>query len=162
MRHPALLLTTFALACDLGQPSAPQNEAVSSDAAQSTPSEGFAVGGSVRFTGQGPLRMFIADEKTFETPMAGVQGQVLRPSASQLERGSIRYRFDDLPAGTYAIRCFQDENDNGKLDRGLTGPKEPWGMSFRPGKGKRMRPPKFEEVSFDVDADISGLDIIVD
>ena len=29
--------------------------------------------------------------------------------------------FDPLPAGTYAVACFHDENKNGKLDTGLFG-----------------------------------------
>jgi uncharacterized protein (DUF2141 family) len=29
--------------------------------------------------------------------------------------------FDPIPAGTYAVACFHDENRNGKLDTGLFG-----------------------------------------
>ena len=29
--------------------------------------------------------------------------------------------FDPIPAGTYAVACFHDENKNGKLDTGLFG-----------------------------------------
>lgn len=132
--------------------------------AEVTPaSEGsFAVQGTLRFTGRGPLYLFIADEMTFATPMAGTEEVVLHPEGRELEDEAIGYRFEGIPAGTYAIRCFQDENGNGKLDRGMTGPKEPWGMSFRPGKSKHLRPPKFDEVSFEVRQDISGLDIVVD
>src|SRR5258708_36119562 len=29
--------------------------------------------------------------------------------------------FDPIPAGTYAVTCFHDENKNGKLDTGIFG-----------------------------------------
>jgi uncharacterized protein (DUF2141 family) len=37
--------------------------------------------------------------------------------------------FKDLAAGKYAISVFQDVNNNGKLDIGMFGPKEPYGFS---------------------------------
>jgi uncharacterized protein (DUF2141 family) len=38
--------------------------------------------------------------------------------------------FRDLPAGTYAVAAFHDENGNGKLDRNLLGmPTESFGFS---------------------------------
>src|SRR5450631_1523746 len=30
-------------------------------------------------------------------------------------------RFDPVPAGTYAVACFHDENNNGKCDTGIFG-----------------------------------------
>src|SRR5258706_11946671 len=39
-------------------------------------------------------------------------------------------QFDDLPAGTYAIKMFQDVNRNGEFDMNWIGlPKEPIGLS---------------------------------
>ena len=38
--------------------------------------------------------------------------------------------FDGIPAGTYAVAVFLDENDNGKMDTNLFGaPKEKYGFS---------------------------------
>jgi len=37
--------------------------------------------------------------------------------------------FKDLASGKYAISVFQDVNNNGKLDIGMFGPKEPYGFS---------------------------------
>lgn len=57
--------------------------------------------------------------------------------------------FKDVPAGTYAVSSFHDENGNGKLDANLVGvPKEPYGFS-RDAKGF-MGPPKFSDASFQV------------
>ncbi len=38
--------------------------------------------------------------------------------------------FTNLPFGKYAVRAFHDENNNGKLDKGVFGqPIEGWGVS---------------------------------
>jgi uncharacterized protein (DUF2141 family) len=55
--------------------------------------------------------------------------------------------FDPTPAGTYAVACFHDENNNGKLDRGLFGiPKEGTVVSNH-ARGL-MGPPSFEKARF--------------
>jgi len=33
--------------------------------------------------------------------------------------------FNDVKAGIYGIRCFQDQNNDGKLNIGMFGPSEP-------------------------------------
>jgi uncharacterized protein (DUF2141 family) len=69
-----------------------------------------------------------------------------RPAASGLQRCV----FSGLPMGTYAITVLHDENDNGKLDKGLFGPTEGWGVSrdARP----MLRAPTFDECKVVVDA----------
>ena len=53
-----------------------------------------------------------------------------------------------VPPGRYAAQGTQDENGNGKVDRGLFGiPKE--GVGFSNDAKIRMGPPKFEEAAFD-------------
>ena len=37
--------------------------------------------------------------------------------------------FKDLPDGRYAVSVFHDENDNGKIDKGLVMPEEGVGLS---------------------------------
>ena len=58
--------------------------------------------------------------------------------------------IQDLPAGTYAVSLYHDENGNKELDKNFFGvPKEPVG--FSKGKLKTFGPPDFEECSFEVD-----------
>lgn len=59
---------------------------------------------------------------------------------------NIKYKFDNIPAGTYAIALFCDENKNGKLDTDFFGvPKEAYGFSNNPNVfGK----PSFADSSF--------------
>ena len=55
--------------------------------------------------------------------------------------------FDPIPAGTYAVACFHDENKNGKLDMNEMGiPVEGYGHSNNP--AKRPGPPNFDETKF--------------
>jgi uncharacterized protein (DUF2141 family) len=56
--------------------------------------------------------------------------------------------FDPVPAGTYAVACFHDENKNGKLDTGLFGiPKE--GVCASNGAAGTLGPPSFRDAKFD-------------
>lgn len=55
--------------------------------------------------------------------------------------------FPNVPAGTYAISAFHDENGNGKLDTNWLGiPREGVGASNNP--KPRMGPPKFAAARF--------------
>jgi uncharacterized protein (DUF2141 family) len=56
-------------------------------------------------------------------------------------------QFEGLAPGRYAAGGFQDQNSNGKLDRGWTGlPKEPWCLSRGP-RGTVSAPP-FDAAAF--------------
>lgn len=55
-------------------------------------------------------------------------------------------RFEDVPAGTYAISAFHDANGNGKLDSNFLGlPLEAVGMS---NNAKLAGPPRFKPARF--------------
>lgn len=69
-----------------------------------------------------------------------------------IEKGKCRFVLDQIPAGTYAVACYHDENNNGKLDTNFLGiPKEGTGAS-RDAKGS-MGPPKFDDAKFGVKGD---------
>ena len=56
--------------------------------------------------------------------------------------------FRPVPAGTYAVACFHDENKNGQLDKGIFGiPKE--GVCASNGATGTMGPPSFRDAKFD-------------
>ena len=51
--------------------------------------------------------------------------------------------FADLPAGNYAVKLFQDKNENNQIDIGANGiPTEPYGFSNNLGS---YGPPSFDE-----------------
>jgi uncharacterized protein (DUF2141 family) len=65
--------------------------------------------------------------------------------------GSQQVSICDVEAGEYAVAIFQYENRKGELDSNFIGiPKEPYGFS---NNLKKLRPPSFEEASFEYDAD---------
>ncbi|WP_053094208.1 DUF2141 domain-containing protein [Cellvibrio sp. pealriver] len=56
---------------------------------------------------------------------------------------SMRVVLGDLPAGEYAVKLFQDENDNGSIDMNAMGiPTEPYGFS---NNGGMFGPPSFDD-----------------
>ena len=62
----------------------------------------------------------------------------------------------EVPAGRWAVSSFEDRNGNGVLDMGMFGPKEPSGF-WRPFNGHHK--PRFEEVSSQVDKDVSNITV---
>ena len=122
------------------------------------PAEGFTVGGEISFTKTGDLFIQLATEEEFNNDRMPPFALVLRVGPEEIMKGKVPFQFGGVPAGTYGIRCFQDVNENQKLDRGVFGPREPWGV-YRP-KRPAFRGPKFEEISFVVDRDI--VDVLVE
>jgi uncharacterized protein (DUF2141 family) len=55
--------------------------------------------------------------------------------------------FDPVPAGTYAVACFHDENSNGKMDTGLFGIPTEGVVASNHAKGF-MGPPSFKDAKF--------------
>jgi uncharacterized protein (DUF2141 family) len=65
----------------------------------------------------------------------------------QIDGNKITVTFTDVPKGIYAVSCYYDFNNNGKLDTNFLGiPKEQYGTSN--GASGFMGPPKFEDAKF--------------
>lgn len=68
------------------------------------------------------------------------------------KKESVLYTLTSIPAGTYAIAIWHDENEDKILDTNMFGvPKEKYGFSHN--KFGKFGPPDFEDVSFTVDGD---------
>lgn len=66
-----------------------------------------------------------------------------------VDKNTLTINLGDLPAGDYAIKCYQDVNDNGKIDtNGMGIPNEPYGSS---GKSSYFGPPSFSDAKFAVE-----------
>ena len=116
--------------------------------------------GSIRYSGKGDIYIYLVNEDIFSTPLVGLQTIVLKVEAAESQKMIKSFRFEAVKSGIYGIRCFQDTNGNGKLDRGLFGPKEPWGMSWNAEKPSKW--PRFANVSFSVYSRIKLQPIDVD
>jgi len=88
----------------------------------------------------GFVYVYLVDEKQFNIPFTGID--TLKYRADKTE---ISFCFKNVKIGKYAIRCFQDKNGNKKLDKGLFGPTEPYGFSWR---NKKKFPLDFEDIVF--------------
>jgi uncharacterized protein (DUF2141 family) len=75
-----------------------------------------------------------------------------RLSSAPITQGQSTILLDGIPAGTYAIACYHDENGNGKLDTNFFGvPAEGTGASNN-ARGS-LGPPKFRDARFEVRSD---------
>lgn len=77
------------------------------------------------------------------------QGKTSFGSRVKADNEQEQVVFKDLPAGEYAIKIYQDENSNQKLDFNFIGiPKEGYGFSNNVG---RFGSPKYQETKFRVE-----------
>ena len=77
------------------------------------------------------------------------QGITSFASRVKAENEQEQVVFKDVPAGEYAIKIYQDENSNQKLDFNFIGiPKEGYGFSNNVG---RFGSPKYQEAKFMVE-----------
>jgi uncharacterized protein (DUF2141 family) len=84
-----------------------------------------------------------ASEKGFpKDPSAAIQMKW----CAIANRGSL-CSFDPIPAGTYAVACFHDENNNDRLDTGVFGIPAEGVVSSNHAKGF-MGPPTFKDAKF--------------
>lgn len=65
-----------------------------------------------------------------------------------ITNGKAEYTFSHLPKGNYAVNILHDENNNGKIDKGLILPKEGIGFSNFTSIGLTNRP-NFKKASFE-------------
>ncbi len=68
--------------------------------------------------------------------------------STTIKNGKITVTFNNVPKGEYAIICYHDENNNGRMDFFENGmPKESYGTSNNP---MNFGPPTFESSKFKV------------
>lgn len=75
-----------------------------------------------------------------------------RLEKAKIVNGKSEITFKSLPQGKYAVNILHDENNNGKIDKGLLLPKEGIGFSNYQSIGLRNRP-NFSKASFLLNAD---------
>ncbi len=88
---------------------------------------------------KGKLRVAVCDESTF------LKKCTLGASVPA-HSGSVTVDVPSVPAGTWAVMAYHDENDNEKLDRNPMGiPSE--GYGFSNGAIAKYGPPQFKQAS---------------
>jgi uncharacterized protein (DUF2141 family) len=92
--------------------------------------------------GKGTINVAVCDRAHFLKQCAHARSVPARD-------GETVVTIADVPAGTWAVLAYQDENGNGRLDRNLLGiPSENYGFS-RDARG-RFGPPSFDDAAIDV------------
>jgi uncharacterized protein (DUF2141 family) len=127
--------------------------------------KGFRVSGEVVFHQKGIIKLQLCDRNNFKddddkdeaSEKDSAYTITLRPGDADIKNGRMPFSFDGISEGKYLIQGFLDTNGNGRCDEGLLGPKEPWGFCKR--EKSRMREPEFDEISFEVKGDMTGLNI---
>ncbi|MDN4055543.1 DUF2141 domain-containing protein [Massilia sp. YIM B02763] len=92
--------------------------------------------------GKGKVNVAVCDKERFLKQCAYSGSMPARD-------GDNVIRVAGVPAGTWAVLAYQDENENGELDRNFVGiPKENYGFS-REARGK-FGPPDFGDAAIEV------------
>ncbi len=92
--------------------------------------------------GKGKLSVAVCDRERFLK-------QCSHHASVPARAGEMVVALRDIPPGTWAVLAYQDENENGQLDRNFMGiPKENYGFS-RDAVG-RFGPPEFDDAAIDV------------
>jgi uncharacterized protein (DUF2141 family) len=77
----------------------------------------------------------------------GTQQKAFQLKDAKATKGTTTVTFTNLPAGTYALAVFHDENGDGKLNTNVMGiPKEPYGFSNN--ARSTFSAPSFKDASF--------------
>lgn len=98
----------------------------------------------------GNLMVALSDSKSSYDSHKSVQSKRVPVTGAQMT-----LTFEGLAPGEYAIRMYQDENANGKLNRNFIGiPSEPYGFTNNP---KHLRgPASWEQARFSFSTDAAA------
>lgn len=87
----------------------------------------------------------------------GFRKTPIQAISSEIKNGYAEVTFKNIPEGEYAIICYHDENENGKMDFETNGmPKEDYGTSNNP---MSFGPPQFDPSKFEVKNEALSLEI---
>ena len=87
----------------------------------------------------------------------GFRIEPLFAKSASVENGISKVIFENIPQGEYAVVCFHDENNNGRMDFYENGmPKESYGAS---NNEMNMGPPEFYSSKFQVISEDLNLEI---
>lgn len=76
----------------------------------------------------------------------------LKKLTGKIVNGTSTVTFENLPAGKYAVNILHDENNDGKIKKGMILPKEGIGFSNFQSIGFSNKP-SFRKASFDLQSD---------
>lgn len=121
--------------------------------------QGYQVAGAVRLTKNRSGKVFIelVTAEEFATHGEPRFKAAIPMGSAERQPDRVAFSFTDVPAGKYGIQAFHDLNDNDEFDFFLLFPAEPWG-NYRMSRPK-FRGPAFDDLAFEVTADVLGIEI---
>ena len=117
---------------------------------------GFTISGQIHFKKPGIIHVKVVTRKQYADNTRS-PFRLKIPVDAAAKTKTVPFAFRDVPAGTYGIMVFEDTDGNGKLDMGMFGPREPWGL-YRPVR-PMFHKPRFDDFSFSLKKDITEIDI---
>jgi hypothetical protein len=124
--------------------------------------ENYTLSGEVTFSFDGDIYVCLVNMegwRDFQTPgheLTPQKCKVIKMNADLKGAGTVPFRFDSVPKGTYGIVALQDVNNNGKVDFANYVISEPWGTYKETPAGKAWT---WNELKFDLEKDITGIKI---
>lgn len=112
-----------------------------------------------QYKDSGILYILLVDNETFKVPLKYICKKKIEVMNNN-DLDSTEVIFKNIAPGYYGVRCFIDKNNNGKVDRGPFGPKEPWGMSWNTSRKKMI--PSFDQIKFLIEDDFDFPKIIIE
>ena len=103
--------------------------------------------GDIKTTDGQLMLSLVGSEEQLADANSALASLILTPSTE-----GVSFTLHNLPAGTYGIQLFHDENSNSKLDANMIGiPKEPW--AFSNNAAGSFGPPKWKDIRFEISAE---------
>ena len=119
----------------------------------------FTVSGTITVHQEGVIKIKLLNEAAYAAENAGrtPYEQLIPVGPKELKQKSVSFSIKDVAKDTYCIVCFLDTNGNGKMDRGIFGPKEP--IAFIKKQDRLLGKPRFEDLAFLVDKPLADIAI---
>ncbi len=119
-----------------------------------------SIQGSIQFHKNAPITLMLLTQEELPNlnPGSCSYHLTLEPDAKALKTGSVPFKMDNVPEGSYVLLAYQDLNDSKTLDKKYFFFSEPWGTfrPQRPGMGLRLH---FEDLSFKLTSNLKKISI---
>ena len=116
---------------------------------------GLVISGTLLVPEGGEVVLALTTADNFDEPDASLGGILFAVDQPEDGTDAYAFRFEDVAPGRYALKGYLDTNGNRQLDVGMFGPREPW-ITYRDERFT-FRAPRFEDVSFELLEDLTGI-----
>lgn len=118
----------------------------------------YSIEGTIQFFKIADITVLLLTEDEMKNMTQNSYKLHLKPDENALASGKMPFQLTNVPAGSYVLLAYQDNNNNEKLDKKFFTFTEPWGTfrPQRPGMGYKL---KFNDLNFNLSKDIHNIKI---